>query len=187
MPPGFPTPHTRYDAGLGGAVCLQRGGVVGGLPGEMQRKRFRKRRHLEAPCGRAWTCRRSHLFQPLLTFLPCRRDPISASKGTPLPLRLAPRPWGPPSGDPGTLPTGSRELRRLGARPGAGQPRRRDCARPAAPGGAPGDRGERPTLGRPWPRPRPARAPGQGRRVLLQQPAREREGWILEEEFGLNK
>ena len=164
------------------------GGVVGGVPGEMQRKRVRKRRRYpEAPCGRAWTCRRSHLFQPLLTFLPCRRDPFSAPKGTPLPLRLAPRLWGRQLGDPGMLPSGSRELRRLGAGPGGGQPRRRDCARPAAPGGAPGDRGERPTLGRPWPRPRPARAPGQGRRVLLLQPAREREGWILEEEFGLNK
>ena len=122
MPSGFPTPQTRYDVGGRGAVCVWWSGVVGGVPGEMQRKRVRKRRrrHPEAPCCRAWTCRRSHLFQPLLTFLPCRRDPFSASKGTPLPLRLAPRLWGRQLGDPGMLPSGSRELRRLGAGRGAG-------------------------------------------------------------------
>lgn len=74
-----------------------------------------------------------------------------------------------------------------GAGPGGGQRLRRDCARLASREVPQATVANATPSARPWPRPRPARVRGQGRRVLLLQPAREGEGWMLEEEFGLNK
>lgn len=71
--------------------------------------------------------------------------------------------------------------------PGGGQRLRRDCARLASREVPQATVANATPSARPWPRPRPARVRGQGRRVLLLQPAREGEGWMLEEEFGLNK
>lgn len=169
--PRLPTPQTRFA----GCVC-------------------------ECVCARALSCRESgsergedaqkhpvgktgppvEVFPPSLSLgLPlCCGDPRFSSNGLGLLL------WGRRPAAPGIVPCCSPAS---GGRPGGAQWRRRDCARPAARGGAPGYSLNATPSARPWPRPRPARVPGQGRRVLLLQPAREGEGWILEEEFGLNK